>query len=170
MRQLVVDGGPLLEAWFQVAVQVWIGREFHCRPRIAAGVFCGRKRSIDSCRRRKFRGDVMKGNKLIAAIGAVVLVGAAASAQAGQQTGKITKLSTRASDGLIVVELDGSASGRPACATYGYWLIKNENSEIGKRQFVQLMSAKASNTIVKLIGSNTCTRWSDGEDIEVVEL
>jgi len=96
------------------------------------------------------------------------LFGASGLATAGSQTGTIIGIHVRASDGLIYVLIDGPMSNRPACATINYWMIKNENSTTGKQQLAQLLAARASGKQVTLVGSNTCTRWSDGEDIDDV--
>ena len=87
---------------------------------------------------------------------------------AGSQTGQITSVQVRASDGLIFVFLSGTATGRPSCATISYWMIKNENSTAGKQQLAQLLAARASGQQVTILGSNTCSRWPDGEDIDLI--
>lgn len=87
-------------------------------------------------------------------------------AVAGEQTGRITSLLVRASDGLVSVELEGTHSAKPACATYNYWMIKAESTTTGKQQYAALLGAKLSGKQVRLIGSNQCTRWGDGEDID----
>lgn len=92
------------------------------------------------------------------------------SAAAGEQTGHITSLITRSSDNLIYFYLSGTASGRPACATYRYWMIKDEASDTGKRQFAMLMAAYLSGRQVAVTGAGTCTRWGDGEDVNDVQL
>lgn len=89
-------------------------------------------------------------------------------ALAGTQTGHIVHLHVRASDGLVYVILDGPVSGRPACATINYWMIKNETSSTGKQQLAQLLSARVSGQEITIVGTNSCTRWSDGEDIDDV--
>ena len=66
------------------------------------------------------------------------------SAFGGQQTGQVTQVTTRASDGLIYFDMSGSHGGRPACATYSYWMIKDENSAAGKRQLAVLLTARAT--------------------------
>lgn len=91
-------------------------------------------------------------------------------ASAGSQTGHIVQLHVRASDGLIVVVLDGPVSGRPACATINYWMVKNETSNTGKQQLAQLLAARVSGQQITIVGTNTCTRWPDGEDIDDVML
>ena len=92
-------------------------------------------------------------------------------AHAGSQTGTITNVNVRASDGLIVVYLGGAASGRPACAaSQPYWIIKSETSTAGKQQLAQIMLAQATGKSITIIGMGTCTRWSDGEDIDTVVL
>jgi hypothetical protein len=91
-------------------------------------------------------------------------------ANAGTQTGTITNLITRDSDGLVYVYLTGSASGRPACAAgTQYWMIPNETSDSGKRMYASLLAAQMASRVVIVTGKNTCTRWGDGEDINAVQ-
>lgn len=87
-------------------------------------------------------------------------------AWAGSQTGKVTQLIVRASDGLVYFFLSGPASGRPECATQPYWMIKDENSAAGKRQLALLLTVRAADQVITVSGTSTCTRWGNGEDID----
>lgn len=99
----------------------------------------------------------------------VAILIASATAYAGDQTGTITTLIVRDSDGLVYFWMTGTQSNRPACAAnHTYWMIANENSETGKRQFAMLMLAKAQGLTLHVSGKNTCTRWGDGEDVEAI--
>ena len=93
-----------------------------------------------------------------------------AAASAGNITGKIASLHARASDGLIWVEISGTATGQPSCVTHSYFIIKSETSDIGKSQYAMLISAFLSGASVTIQGANTCTRWYDGEDIDTITL
>lgn len=85
---------------------------------------------------------------------------------AGNQIGKVDYIVVRASDGLVLFNLSGSPkSYSPTCATNSYWMIKDENSEVGKKQYAMLLAAQASGRNIDVAGMNTCTRWSDGEDV-----
>ena len=93
-------------------------------------------------------------------------VGALApAAHASEQAGRVTSVSVRASDGLILFYLDGTRTAKPACATLNYWMIKAENSEAGKRQFAALITARETGRQIKITGAGACTRWADGEDV-----
>lgn len=48
------------------------------------------------------------------------------------------------------------------------WMIDDENSEAGKKQFAMLLTAWASGLEVKIVGWNSCLRWSDGEYINYI--
>lgn len=87
-------------------------------------------------------------------------------AWAGSQAGKIASVHVRASDGLAWFYMSGVASNKPGCATNPYWIIKDPQSAAGKQQIAILMSARAANSAVAVVGANTCTRWGDGEDVE----
>lgn len=88
----------------------------------------------------------------------------------GTQTGQVSLITVRASDGLVLIELTGSASNKPACAPFTYWIIKDEASLAGKQHLALLMEAKATGRTVAISGSGYCTRWHDGEDIDTVQL
>ena len=51
-----------------------------------------------------------------------------------------------------------------------YWMVRDENSNAGKGHFAMLMGAKLAAKAVAIQGSNACTRWVDGEDIEYVRI
>ena len=87
----------------------------------------------------------------------------------GAQTGKVQTIIVR-DDGLHYVILEGVAVGKPACATIGYWMIRDENSAAGKSQLSLFLMAQASGQPVHVEGRNTCTRWDDGEDISSVQI
>ncbi len=89
---------------------------------------------------------------------------------AGTVTGTIDRLYVRDSDGLTYVIINAVATGQPACATNAYWMIKDETSESGKKQFSMLLAAKLAGATVQIHGANTCTRWADGEDINNLEI
>ncbi|TQP57169.1 hypothetical protein FLL98_00860 [Vibrio cholerae] len=89
----------------------------------------------------------------------------------GTQTGKVAWLIVRASDGLIYFGIEGSpASGKPQCATLSYWMIRDENSNVGKQQYSLLLTAYASGKPVEIVGMNSCKRWGDGEDVDYIKI
>jgi hypothetical protein len=93
-----------------------------------------------------------------------------AQAQPNTQAGHVIALVVRASDGLIYFFLDGEPTQRPACASKSYYMIANESSETGKRQYELLLSAVQSYFLVEVVGAGTCTRWPDGEDVDYLIL
>jgi len=96
---------------------------------------------------------------------------AVSPAIAGSQKGNVVSLKVRSSDGLIWVELSGTASDRPQCALQQtYWMVPDEKSDAGKRIYAMLLSAQASGRLVQIFGRNTCNRWLDGEDIEIASM
>jgi hypothetical protein len=84
----------------------------------------------------------------------------------GVQTGKVTAVYVRATDGLTYFYLDGPAAvGKPTCAAgKTYWMIKDETSPVGKQHLAMLLLAQTTGRTVKVSGWGTCTRWIDGED------
>ncbi|HKS72845.1 MAG TPA: hypothetical protein VJQ82_06570 [Terriglobales bacterium] len=90
---------------------------------------------------------------------------------AGTITGTVDWVITRASDGLVYVNIVGTPTGRPTCAQgTTYWMIANENSETGKKQYAMLVAAKLAGSTIIITGSGLCTRWVDGEDIDSIRL
>ncbi|MDR0237796.1 hypothetical protein [Acinetobacter sp.] len=91
---------------------------------------------------------------------------------ASEYVGKINEILIRDDDGLVWVVLgEGVRTGAlPACATKGYMMIKNENSATGKRQLALLMIAHTNNRTVYIEGAQKCSRWGDGEDINLVSI
>lgn len=89
-------------------------------------------------------------------------------AHAGTQSGKIKHLMVRASDGLILFELENTAAEKPACATHSYWIIADERSATGKQQLAMLLAARAGDQTISVSGGNKCTRWVDGEDVDLI--
>lgn len=89
---------------------------------------------------------------------------------AGDQTGKVSNISIRASDGLHFFEVQGASYNKPSCAGYSYWMIKDEKSAVGKSQIAQIMLAYSTGKSVAIRGSGTCTRWPDGEDVDLIIL
>lgn len=102
------------------------------------------------------------------AVGLAALM--AGLSNAGTQTGLVTEIAVRAADGLVTFKLSNSAGyTRPACASLtSYWIIRDENSEAGKRQLALLMMARAEKLPVTVVGSGTCMRWPDGEDVNTL--
>lgn len=83
----------------------------------------------------------------------------------------IKTIDVRQEDGLTYVILDGTHTNKPACAaSQEYWIVKNENSAIGAKQYAALLLAYSLKRSITIRGSNSCTRWSDGEDINEVIL
>lgn len=115
------------------------------------------------------KGDDMKKTVtaslcLVSALGLAL----ASPADAGTAAGKVKELHVRASDGLIVVILNSPRYGKPSCATQDYFIVRDGNSHTGEAQFAMLTAAFLNGTTVFITGSNACTRWLDGEDIEDV--
>ena len=98
---------------------------------------------------------------------------------ASSEYGFVDWVGIRASDGLIIFSLTtrgnpnfppSTRTAKPPCATQGYWVIKDENSATGQRQYDAVMRAKAANLTMVVVGSATCTRWPDGEDADLIQV
>jgi hypothetical protein len=88
---------------------------------------------------------------------------------AGEQAGTVDTLHVRISDGLIYFTLKGGAiTGKPACSSGNYWMIRSETAQAGKMQYAALLAAQMAGKNVRVFGLNTCVRWGDGEDVDGV--
>lgn len=92
------------------------------------------------------------------------------SAGASEVQGAIIDFQARSSDGLHYLHMNGSRTTKPACATQNYFMIKDESSRAGQSQVAQILTAQATGRSILVLGSGTCTRWVDGEDIELIKL
>ena len=107
-------------------------------------------------------------HKILAALGTFMTI-ACTPAWAGTQTGQVIDLSIRASDGLIYFYMNGMVSGRPACAVKSpYWVLKDERSATAEKQFALLLEARKTGQVITVIGSDTCLRESNGEDVNYI--
>jgi len=69
----------------------------------------------------------------------------------GSVTGTVASVLVRQSDGLTYVYINGTATGKPACATNIYWMISAETSDAGKRLYALLLSAKVAEMTVIIV-------------------
>ena len=100
----------------------------------------------------------------------VVVVSSLPAAYAGHADGQIVAIRSRSSDGLVWINVTGPRVNKPACALYDYMMIRDENSETGKKQFAMLLQAHATGKRVVVYGTGNCSRWGDGESIDTVEV
>ena len=108
----------------------------------------------------------MNFKKLIIVIG----LNYAALSHASEQYGKVKELIVRGSDGLHYFWLEGASTNKPACSKNSYWMIKDENSAAGKAQLSIILSAQAQQKSIRVVGSGSCTRWADGEDVDYISI
>ena len=105
--------------------------------------------------------------KIVAFLLAIVLSN---TSIASDQSGQITNIIVRA-DGLHWIHVTGTRTAKPACTgSNEYWMIKDENSLVGKAHFSMVLSAYMSGKTVAIYGIGECSRWSDGEDIHSIEI
>lgn len=109
----------------------------------------------------------MKVKKYATALASLLLTVLTSTAGAANQSGPIDYVSVRERDGLVYFKLKADApADHPACSTRNYWMVANENSPVGRMQLAALLAAKSSGASVTVIGSGTCTRWPDGENLD----
>lgn len=88
---------------------------------------------------------------------------------AGEQSGVVSSVVVRQSDGLVYFTLEGNiTTGKPSCVKKEYWMIRDENSTAGKFQYSMVLSALSSGKRVSVSGLNTCVRWADDEDVNYI--
>jgi len=101
--------------------------------------------------------------------GAVLAASSVSTAFAGGVvSGKVLQVVVRASDGLVYAIVSGTPTGQPTCAKGNYWMIMNETSDVGHKQYAMLLQAQATGAQITIWGSGNCTRWGDGEDIDTI--
>lgn len=88
---------------------------------------------------------------------------------ASSQRGLIKKIIVK-QDGLHYLYLFGTRGKKPSCATGDYWMIGDENSVAGKTQMSIILLAYASNKQIHVTGAGDCSRWRDGETINIVQI
>jgi hypothetical protein len=104
-----------------------------------------------------------------AMLAACLTLGALSGAHAGSATGKVQSIAIR--EGLVYITLTGAPSGRPACALgSSYFMIKDENSSVGRQQMALALSAMNADRNLYAEGAGTCTKWPDGEDLRELGL
>jgi len=91
---------------------------------------------------------------------------------AAKHTGFVQNLYVRDSDGLISVDLTGGSDflDTHPCGTRYTWVVPDETTDSGKRFFATLLAALISGNKITIQGKSTCTRSSEGEDIESVDV
>ena len=94
----------------------------------------------------------------------------APNSYAGSQSGKVIGFYVRASDNLHWFTLSNNHNSSSACATAPQWAIKDENSTAGKTQISILLAAWASGKTIIVSGSNSCSRWGDIEDVNIIPI
>lgn len=95
----------------------------------------------------------------------------AGHAQASQQTGLVVdvRVSSTAVLNPTHIQLDGTWTGKPGCATTIYWAIDTD-SVLGRNLLAVILAAQASGQPVTFYGANTCTLRTDMETAVQVQL
>lgn len=130
----------------------------HARGNILASLIAHRERKT------------MSGYSVITSSAALFLSLSASLARASEVQGTIIDFQARSTDGLHYLHMNGSRTTKPACATQNYFVIMDENSRAGQSQVAQILTAQATGRAVFVLGSGACTRWGDGEDVELIRL
>lgn len=82
---------------------------------------------------------------------------------AGTQVGKVTRLMPHVQD-IVIFDLDGTSSGRPACSTQSTQWALSLRTETGKAMYALLLSAHANGRAVRVQGTGACGAWGDREE------
>lgn len=94
-------------------------------------------------------------------------------ASASSVTGTVIYVSVRKSDGLISVGINpGHSTTRPSCANGDPYVIADETSSTGQKQYSMLLAALLSGTQVTITGTDLCGRTGTpgNEDISEVTI
>ena len=100
---------------------------------------------------------------------AALLIALSSSAMAGGVvTATIYRIYVNAVTGLVLVKVNGTVTGRPACATSTSWdfgmTLPTTTSPV-RDTLALLMTAHVATRSVTFTGSGTCTAYSTSEDI-----
>lgn len=105
--------------------------------------------------------------KLVVALCLLIFIPSAVFA-IGDQTGTVTQVVSRASDGLVYFMMSGTHNNKPPCALNDYWIIRDPNSTTGKSQLSMLMTAVVSGRTISVSGMGFCDKWPDGESLDAI--
>jgi hypothetical protein len=70
------------------------------------------------------------------------------------------------SNGVVIVYTNGARSGVPSCSPFPTRFALNASTAAGKTQLAGLLTAYASGSPVVIMGTGTCSVWSDTESID----
>jgi len=101
------------------------------------------------------------------ALAALLLLTSTAFAESNQ-SGAVKDIVERPSDGAVLVSLTGPLHAKASCSAGSYWVIKDEKTRSGKIQRDALEKARSEKQNVTFIGAGSCSRVSDGEDIDSI--
>ena len=100
---------------------------------------------------------------------AIILFLFSTPALAGVQTGTVSWLTVRHVDGLIYFVLDGDTKTGTEPCPGSTWVIADENSETGKKQYAMLLAAHVSGKQIRVHGANNCNRSQSGESVDWIQ-
>lgn len=95
-------------------------------------------------------------------LGVVWTPSAAISSQSSG--GQVTYITTM-NNGIILFDVSGARTTRPACATQVRWAF-NGSTAAGHAKLASLLTAYARQVTVNIFGTATCVSWGDTEEVD----
>ncbi|CCW17472.1 hypothetical protein EBBID32_18120 [Sphingobium indicum BiD32] len=104
----------------------------------------------------------------ISALGLLALSGVIwtpSAAIASQPSGGQITYVTTMSNGVILFDVSGPRTTRPACASLARWGF-NGSTAAGQAKLAGLLTAYARQVSVNVYGTATCVSWGDTEEVD----
>lgn len=99
---------------------------------------------------------------------AALFMALSSSTMAGTVTATINRVYMNAATGLMLVKVNGTVTGKPACATSVSWdfaLTLPTTISPKRDTYALLLTAHAATRSVTFTGAGTCTAFTTAEDI-----
>jgi hypothetical protein len=100
---------------------------------------------------------------MIPAVAALIALPSAASASYSSG-GQVTFILTT-NAGIILFDVSGPRTTRPACATQMRWAF-NGSTAAGQAKLASLLTAYARQASITVYGTATCVSWGDTEEVD----
>jgi hypothetical protein len=93
------------------------------------------------------------------------LISLPSAASASQSSGGQVTYVVTTNAGIILFDVSGPRTTRPACATQARWAF-NGATVAGQTKLASLLTAYARQVSVTVYGTATCVSWGDTEEVD----
>jgi hypothetical protein len=98
-----------------------------------------------------------------------VLIALPSAAIASQSSGGQVTYVLTTNAGIILFDVSGPRTTRPACATQARWAF-NGSTVSGQVKLASLLTAYARQGSVTVYGTGTCVAWGDTEEVDYFQI